>query len=231
MKSIYFKYKSILNLLFVVISIAIFNAFSSQFFFRVDLSTDQVHSLSPKTKDLLLNLKEIINVEVYLDGDFPAEIEKLKKSLSEKVDEFKAYGGDNFKVNFINLDEDPVAAKEVKNQVFNDGLDFSDILISRDSKQELVTICPGIILRMGDQSESVQLLQGGKFPISQVIINHFNDQLEYNLVLGINNLLNPVTKKIKFLRGHGELDNADAWIIRDQLIKNYDVDTIRIKQL
>ena len=231
MKSIYFKYKSILNLLLVVISIAIFNAFSSQFFFRVDLSTDQVHSLSPKTKDLLLNLEEIINVEVYLDGDFPAEIEKLKKSLSEKVDEFKAYGGDNFKVNFINLDEDPVAAKEVKNQVFNDGLDFSDILISRDSKQELVTICPGIILRMGDQSESVQLLQGGKFPISQVIINHFNDQLEYNLVLGINNLLNPVTKKIKFLRGHGELDNADAWIIRDQLIKNYDVDTIRIKQL
>ena len=231
MKSIYFKYKSILNLLFVVISIAIFNAFSSQFFFRVDLSTDQVHSLSPKTKDLLLNLEEIINVEVYLEGDFPAEIEKLKKSLSEKVDEFKAYGGDNFKVNFINLDEDPVAAKEVKNQVFNDGLDFSDILISRDSKQELVTICPGIILRMGDQSESVQLLQGGKFPISQVIINHFNDQLEYNLVLGINNLLNPVTKKIKFLRGHGELDNADAWIIRDQLIKNYDVDTIRIKQL
>ena len=231
MKSIYFKYKSILNLLLVVISIAIFNAFSSQFFFRVDLSTDQVHSLSPKTKDLLLNLKEIINVEVYLDGDFPAEIEKLKKSLSEKVDEFKAYGGDNFKVNFINLDEDPVAAKEVKNQVFNDGLDFSDILISRDSKQELVTICPGIILRMGDQFESVQLLQGGKFPISQVIINHFNDQLEYNLVLGINNLLNPVTKKIKFLRGHGELDNADAWIIRDQLIKNYDVDTIRIKQL
>ena len=231
MKSIYFKYKSILNLLFVVISIAIFNAFSSQFFFRVDLSTDQVHSLSPKTKDLLLNLEEIINVEVYLEGDFPAEIEKLKKSLSEKVDEFKAYGGDNFKVNFINLDEDPVAAKEVKNQVFNDGIDFSDILISRDSKQELVTICPGIILRMGDQSESVQLLQGGKFPISQVIINHFNDQLEYNLVLGINNLLNPVTKKIKFLRGHGELDNADAWIIRDQLIKNYDVDTIRIKQL
>jgi len=231
MKSIYFKYKSILNLLLVVISIAIFNAFSSQFFFRVDLSSDQVHSLSPKTKDLLLNLEEIINVEVYLDGDFPAEIEKLKKSLSEKVDEFKAYGGDNFKVNFINLDEDPVAAKEVKNQVFNDGLDFSDILISRDSKQELVTICPGIILRMGDQFESVQLLQGGKFPISQVIINHFNDQLEYNLVLGINNLLNPVTKKIKFLRGHGELDNADAWIIRDQLIKNYDVDTIRIKQL
>ena len=104
-------------------------------------------------------------------------------------------------------------------------------MISRDSKQEVVRIWPGIILRMGDQFKAVQLLQKGKFPISQVIINHFNDQLEYNLILGINNLLKPATKKIKFLRGHGELDNADAWIIRDQLIKNYDVDTLRIKQL
>ena len=216
MKSIYSKYKSILNLAIAVASIAVSNIVANQIFFRVDLSSNKVHSLSPKTKHLLLNLEEIINVEVYLDGDFPAEIEKLKKALSEKLDEFKAYGGDNFKVNFRNLDEDPVAAKEVKNQVFNDGLDYSDILISRDSKQEVVRIWPGIILRMGDQFKAVQLLQTGKFPISQVIINHFNDQLEYNLILGINNLLKPTTKKIKFLRGHGELDNADAWIIRDQ---------------
>ena len=231
MKRIYSKYKSILNLAIVIASLVVFNIVANKIFFRIDLSSDQIHSLSPKTKDLLVNLEDIISADVYLDGDFPAEIEKLKKALSEKLDEFKAFGGENFKVNFINLDEDPELAKEFKNQVFNDGLDYSDILISRDSKQEVVRIWPGIILRMGDQFKAVQLLQKGKFPISQVIINHFNDQLEYNLILGINNLLKPASKKIKFLRGHGELDNADAWIIRDQLIKNYDVDTIRIKQL
>ena len=42
--------------------------------------------------------------------------------------------------------------------------------------------------------------------------------MEYNIILGLNNLIKPSSKKIKFLRGHGELDNADAWIIRDQLI-------------
>ena len=210
MKRIYSKYKSILNLAIVIASLTVFNIVANQIFFRIDLSSDQIHSLSPKTKDLLVNLEDIISADVYLDGDFPAEIEKLKKALLEKLDEFKAFGGENFKVNFINLDEDPELAKEFKNQVFNDGLDYSDILISRDSKQEVVRIWPGIILRMGDQFKAVQLLQKGKFPISQVIINHFNDQLEYNLILGINNLLKPTTKKIKFLRGHGELDNADA---------------------
>ena len=225
------KYKSLYNLLLVLIIVLTINGISSIYFVRVDLSADKIHSLSNETKKTLTNLDEIITADVYLVGEYPAEIEKLKKSLFEKLDEFKAYGGDNFKINYINLDEDPELAKEFKNQVFKDGVDFTDIIISRDSKQEVIRIWSGIILRMGDQFSPVQLLQKGKFPISQLIINQFNDQLEYNIILGLNNLIKPSSKKIKFLRGHGELDNADAWIIRDQLIKYYDVDTVRIKQL
>ena len=227
----YSKYKSLLKFGLVFIIITTINLISSNFFFRVDLSNDQIHSLSESSKETLENLNDIITADVYLVGDYPAEIERLKKSLYEKLDEFKAYGRENFQINYINLDEDPELAKEFKNQVFKDGVDFTDILISRESKQEVVRIWSGIILRMGDQFTPVQLLQKGKFPISQTIINQFNDQLEYNIILGLNNLLKPSIQKIKFLRGHGELDNAEAWIIRDQLIKYYDVDTLRIKQL
>ena len=231
MSLFYNKYRSLIKLGIVIFLILIVNIFSSNFFFRIDLSKDQIHSLSEKTKQSLENLDEIITADVFLVGDYPAEIEKLKKSLYEKLNEFKAYGGENFQINYIDLDEDPELAKEFKNQVFKDGVDFTDILISRDSKQEVVRIWSGIIIRMGDQFTPVQLLQKGKFPISQNIINQFNDQLEYNIILGLNNLIKPSIKKIKFLRGHEELNNADAWIIRDQLIKHYDVDTIRIKQL
>ena len=231
MNTFFLKYRPFIYVVFLAIGLIFINTTLSRYFFRVDLSKDQVHSLSSHSKKMLNDLDEIISADVYLSGNFPAEIEKLKTSLYEKLDEFKAYGGNNFKFNFINLDEDPELAKEFKNQVFKDGVDYSDILITRDSKQEVIRIWPGIILRMGDRFVPVQLLQGGKFPISQLIINQFNDQLEYNLVLGINKLLHPSTKNIRFLRGHGELDNADAWVIRDQLVKFYDVDTIRIKQL
>ena len=231
MNNLFIKYRSFIYVLILCFSLILINIITSDFFFRVDLSNDQIHSLSPHSKDILSNLDEIITADVYLEGDFPAEIEKLKKSLNEKLDEFKAYGSNNFKFNFINLDEDPELSKEFKNQVYKDGIDYSDILITRDSKQEVIRIWPGIILRMGDEFVPVQLLQGGKFPISQLIINQYNDQLEYNLVLGINKLLKPTLKNIKFLRGHGELDNADAWVIRDRMIKFYDVDTVRINQV
>ena len=199
---LYSKYKSLLKLGLVFIIIITINLISSNFFFRVDLSNDQIHSLSESSKETLENLNDIITADVYLVGDYPAEIERLKKSLYEKLDEFKAYGRENFQINYINLDEDPELAKEFKNQVFKDGVDFTDILISRESKQEVVRIWSGIILRMGDQFTPVQLLQKGKFPISQTIINQFNDQLEYNIIIGLNNLIKPSIKKIKFLRGH-----------------------------
>lgn len=231
MNSLGNKYRLFIYVILLAVTIITVNSILSKYFFRIDLSKDQIHSLSPETKKILTSLDEIISADVYLEGVYPAEIQKLKKALNEKLEEFKAYGGNNFKFNLINLDEDPKLAKEFKNQVYNDGVDYSDILITRDSKQEVIRIWPAIILRMGDQFVPVQLLQGGKFPISQLIINQFNDQLEYNIVLGINKLLNPTTKNIRFLRGHGELDNADAWVIRDKLIKFYDVDTIKIKQL
>ena len=98
MKKVYLKYKNILNLLLVISSLAIFNIVANQIFFRIDLSSDKVHSLSPKTKNLLLNLDFIITADVYLDGDL-FHLQKLQKALSEKFDEFKAFGGEKFKVN------------------------------------------------------------------------------------------------------------------------------------
>ena len=66
------------------------------------------------------------------------------------------------------------------NQVEEEIEDLTDILISRDSKQEVVRIWSGIIIRMGDQFTPVQLLQKGKFPISQNIINHTKSRKKCN---------------------------------------------------
>ncbi len=89
MSLFYNKFRSLIKLGIVILLIIIVNIFSSNFFFRIDLSKDQIHSLSEKTKQTLENLDEIITADVFLVGDYPAEIEKLKKSLYEKLNEFK----------------------------------------------------------------------------------------------------------------------------------------------
>ncbi|MDG2343308.1 MAG: Gldg family protein, partial [Flavobacteriales bacterium] len=163
--------------------------------------------------------------------DFPAEIEKLKLGLKEKLTEFKAYAGDNFKFNFINLDEDLELSKKWKDELKESGIYKSEIVIKRDNKEEKIEIWPAIKLRMGEQTLPIQLLQPGRFPISQEIINIFNDQIEYNFVKALLKLNQPNQKRISFLKGHGELHELNIEEIKYRLSEFYDVDSVYIKQI
>ena len=50
MSSLGIKYKSLINLLLVLIIVLLINGISSIYFVRVDLSVDKIHSLSNETK-------------------------------------------------------------------------------------------------------------------------------------------------------------------------------------
>jgi ABC-2 type transport system permease protein len=227
-------YKNIGLLMLITLILIGVNISLSKTFFRIDLSADKLHSISNNTKELLKSLDTsnyTLNAEIYLEGDFPAEIEKLKLGLNEKLIEFKAYGGDNFKFNFINLDEDKELSKKWKTELKESGIYSSEIVIKRDNKEEKIEIWPAITLRMGEKTIPVQLLQPGRFPISQEIINIFIDQIEYNFVKALLKLNQPNQKRISFLKGHGELHEFNIEEIKYRLREFYDVDSVFIKQI
>ena len=73
--------------------IILVNLLASQFFFRVDLTEDKRYSIAPATKKLLTNLDDVVYVEVFLEGEFPAGFKRLQSSIKEKLDEFRIYSG------------------------------------------------------------------------------------------------------------------------------------------
>ena len=169
-------------------------------------------------------------------GDFPVEIEKLEKGLSEKLQEIKVYGGQNLDLSFINLNEDAELAEDYKKQVFDNGNGIKPAYIDiiKDDKREIVEIWPGISLQMGENSIPVQLLspstRDNPYPINQAVTNYFIDHIEENIVVGLDKLFMTEKKRIHFLQGHGELSVFDrrAWFY---LQKNFIVDTVNIKEL
>jgi len=227
------KLKDIFNFILAVIVIVIINYLCSFRFFRKDLTNDQLHSLSTKTIHFLENeINDEVTVDVYLDGDFPAEIQKLKNSLTEKLNEFKAYAGTKLKIRFHDLNEDEELKEDFKKEIYSEGIDPSYIFINKDAtEQNSIEIWPGVLLKQGDKTVAVQLLQGGNLPINQQIINRFSDQLEFKFIQGLLKLTTNKVKNISFLRGHNELNNAEIYDIRHKLMEFYSVDTIRISQL
>ena len=195
----------------VIVLLVVINYFFSFWFFRIDLSEDKKYELSSYTKEKLIELNDYLNIDVFLVGDFPFEIRKIRKSLEEKLQELRVYGGQNLTLNYVDLNEDAELAEEYKKQVFDNGNGIKPAYIDilKDDKREIVEIWPGLVLKMGDKTVSIQLLspssRDNPYPINQAITNYFTDHIEQNLVVGLDKLIGAKKYHINFLQGHGEL--------------------------
>ena len=69
--------KDIIQLISIFIIIILINIIGSMVYHRFDLTQEGRYSLSKASKKLLSEIDDYIYIEVYLEGDFPAGIERL----------------------------------------------------------------------------------------------------------------------------------------------------------
>ena len=223
------KFRHVLEVLIVIALIIVVNIIGNAKFARLDLTEDKLHSLSDNTIDFLENeIDQVINIEIYLDGQFPAFIQKLKNSIKEKIEEFQAYAGKKVKFRFVNPNEDKELAKELKQQLAQLGLYPSFILSKEEGSEEFTEIWAGAKILYGEKQQAIQFLPGGNFLVSPAHVHTAVNQLEYNFVKAFWQLTNQSRDNIAFLRGHGELTNKEAWSIQYELKQFYNVDTVQI---
>ena len=223
------KFRHVLEVLIVIALIIVVNLIGNVKFARLDLTEDKLHTLSDNTIDFLENeIDQVINIEIYLDGEFPAFIQKLKNSIKEKIEEFQAYAGKKVKFRFVNPNEDKELAKELKQQLAQLGLYPSFILSKEEGTEEFTEIWAGAKILYGEKQQAIQFLPGGNFLVSPAHVNTAVNQIEYNFVKAFWQLTNQSRDNIAFLRGHGELTNKEAWSIQYELKQFYNVDTVQI---
>src|ERR1035437_7308937 len=107
-KSIKLKYW--LQFLTLVAGIILVISASSVLRSRYDLTEDKRFTLSVPTLQVLKHLKNDIYIQVYLDGEIPIPLKRLKRSVGEMLDEFKIASGRKIDYEFIN----PSGEKDAK---------------------------------------------------------------------------------------------------------------------
>src|SRR5664280_1271638 len=89
--------------LLTTVAVIIFLSFASSLFrLRYDLTEDKRFTLSEPTRNVLSHLKNDIYIQVYLDGEIPIPLKRLKRSVGELLDEFKIVSGRKIDYEFIN---------------------------------------------------------------------------------------------------------------------------------
>ena len=208
-----------------VVALVLVNVLAAQFFFRLDLTADRRYSVSPATKKLLSNLDDVVYVEVYLEGDFPAPFQRLQRSVRETLEIFRAYGGRNVQYKFV----DPSAIEDTKGreafylQLTELGLQPTNLFATENNQRTEKIIFPGAMISYGGREAGVMLLKGNQQASSGERLNQSVEGVEYELAAAIKNLTYQRRPRVGLVRGHGELDDLEAYDLITTLQQRYDV--------
>lgn len=197
---------NIKQLALVIVILIAANVLSSQFFKRFDLTSDRRYTLSETTLKLLKNVKEPINIDVFLDGEFPVEFKRLQSETYQLLEEYKAYNS-NIIFKFNNPNADASTAEQFASELIGLGFTPTNINQNNKGKKELIQIFPWAIANIGEKSVRVPLLVNNFGNKPEENINKSVQLLEYAFTDAITKLISQKKKKIAILKGNGEISD------------------------
>ena len=223
--------KDIIQLISIFIIIILINIIGSMVYHRFDLTKEGRYSLSKASKKLLSEIDDFIYIEVYLEGDFPAGIERLSLETKQILSEFKTHN-DFIQFTFINPTEskDDKTRNEILKQLYEKGINPTNLQVKNGDSYTEKIIIPGAIVKFGANEIAVQLLKNQIASSPDQNLEQSIRELEYEFTNAIKQLHSPLKPSIGFLTGHGELDGLDIKDLRNTLTQQYSIDEIDLRE-
>lgn len=194
---------------------------------RIDLTEDRRYSLSDPTRTILDGIENDIYVQVFLDGEMPIPLKRLKRSVSEMLDEFRIASGRKIDYEFIN----PAGSKDAQQRelqyqtLYNKGLNPVNIRAGDGeggSSQKIVF--PGMIVNYNGIEVPVNFLKNNSSLSYEQNILHSIESLEYEMIQTIATLSSDTVYKIAFIEGHDEIPEVEVADITIGLAKFFTID-------
>lgn len=229
----------------VFAGILLVNIISSFMYKRFDMTDDQRYSLAESTVEFLETSDESFNgrvyIEIFLDGNLPAELERFKQAIEDKLIEFKEIAGDRIEYKFTDPkvgSKDDIREQEML--LWDEGRGILPMFVnySKDGEETQMRLWPGAILEYGGASGSkklaVQLLPGTRteqpYNLDEIanVIESATRNLEYNLMNGLRRITRTKTPVIGFLQGHGEINFGGTYLARSSISRDYSVKDVEL---
>jgi ABC-2 type transport system permease protein len=224
------------------------NFAASLFYKRFDLTAEKRYSLSNSTKNILRNLKEPVEVEVFLKGQFPAGFKRLANATKEFLEECKSYSKGNLNIIFTDPLKglaDSTAANLMDSLQYFYGITpnrLGDLQMKLGEEQQSKLILPGAVVKNGSRKVGINLLRGTQQLGTDeenlaAMYNQIEATLEYKFADAINKVSQSKKPIIGYALGNGQpfgynIDDAFKSLKGKPLVYTpYNFDTININIL
>ncbi|MDH5603522.1 MAG: gliding motility-associated ABC transporter substrate-binding protein GldG [Cyclobacteriaceae bacterium] len=221
------KLEDLLKYLIGIVVLILVNQVSFRHFSRIDLTDEQRYSIKPATRTLLNDLDDNVYIEVYLEGELNAGLQRLQKAIRETLEEFDIYSDHKVQYTFVNpgLAMSQKARNEFMADLSARGITPTNIIDEEDGKRTEKIVFPGAIVSYGGAETAVMLLTGTR---GEEQLNNSVEGVEYALASAIYKLSALERKKIGFLQGHGELSSENLLSLQNSLFQFYDLTEVSL---
>ena len=197
---------SLKKLGFLAIVLFLINFASYYIYKRFDVTQDKRYTLSETTKKIIDGVDSPMLIDVFLEGNFPADFKKLKSETRQLLEEFSAYNS-NISFQFVNPIENEGERVEVMKKFFEKGLTPINVTVEEKGKQTQEVVFPWALANYGDKGAKVQLLKNLMGASTEKKVESSVQHLEYAFAEAIHKISKEKQRKIAVIKGNGELDD------------------------
>lgn len=213
--------------LFSVVIIILIAIVLSRFQLRIDLTEDNRYTLSDPTKEVLKSFDEDIYIQVFLDGDMPIPLKRLKRAVKSTLDEFRIASGKKIEYAF----ENPWDIKDAEQRdayfmsLYNKGLNPINVQVNdEEGGKSQKMIFPGMLVNYNGIEVPINILKNSWLVSYEDNILHSIEGLEYEMAQTIATITADTIYKVAFIEGHNELPEIEVADITTALSKYFTID-------
>jgi ABC-2 type transport system permease protein len=218
-----YKLEAWLQLGIGLVSLIIINSLAQRYFFRIDLTEEKRYTITGASKTILSELKGEVYIDVYLEGDLPANFRRLQRSVQDMLDEFNAYADNQINYNFVDPGE--ARSNSSRNQFYQflveKGLQPINLQVKEQGVSQERLVFPGAIVNFRGKEAVANLLKRENTGNPEQAINQSVETLEYALISAIKSLITTNRKNIGYVVGHNELETQYLAGLEELLSSQY----------
>ncbi|MBC8052843.1 MAG: gliding motility-associated ABC transporter substrate-binding protein GldG [Sphingobacteriaceae bacterium] len=219
-------------LLAFIAGILIVNIASSYFFERFDFTTEKRYTLSQNTKNILSQLKEPLQVTVYLEGDFPAGFKRLRNATRDILADYRAYSQKNIRFDFVNPSSgDKESQERTYLGLVEKGLQPTNLTVDTEDGRTQKIIFPAALITYQGKQMAVNLFHSKIGASPEDVLNNSIQNLEYAFTSAIKKTISGGRPRIGFTEGNGELTDLQLSDAISSLQYGYEAGRVNLNEI
>jgi ABC-2 type transport system permease protein len=94
------------NLALIIVVIILINMVGSFLYFKIDLTLNDVYSLSRESRDTMKNLEEPLKIKVFFSDNLPAPYNTVQRYMYDLMAEYNSTGGSNVDIEYVDVEKE-----------------------------------------------------------------------------------------------------------------------------